>query len=177
MRPTFALFPSCVQGERTNEYFFLVMTLLGTDLSRLRACCSGQHFSLGTALRVGMQTMNALQELHSCRFISRDVKPSNFAPGLNSQRRMIFMFDFGLARKYMDRVSLLLKVKNRKKSSKLQFLTLYPARPNVGFRGTIRYGSLAAHLRQDLGRKADVESWLYMVSFSSFIVCWYSGPQ
>ncbi|KHJ82876.1 hypothetical protein OESDEN_17429 [Oesophagostomum dentatum] len=37
-----------------------------------------------------------------------------------------------------------------------------PARKDIGWRGTTRYGSLTAHMRQDLGRRDDLESWFYM---------------
>lgn len=40
-------------------------------------------------------------------------------------------------------------------------MNIIPARKDPGWRGTTRYGSLAAHLKQDLGRKDDVESWYY----------------
>lgn len=55
-----------------------------------------------------MQTMNAIEELHQCGFLSRDIKPGNFAIGNKEtrQHRLIFIFDFGLARRYLDRVSL-----------------------------------------------------------------------
>lgn len=41
-----------------------------------------------------------------CGFISRDIKPGNFAVGLREemQHRTIFLFDFGLAKKHSDRV-------------------------------------------------------------------------
>lgn len=41
-----------------------------------------------------------------CRYICRDIKPSNFVIGLeenNAQRRM-FIVDFGLCRRYVDAV-------------------------------------------------------------------------
>lgn len=42
--------------------------------------------------------------MHFFRFISRDVKPGNFAHGVGRKQRLIFMFDFGLAKKYIDKV-------------------------------------------------------------------------
>ncbi|VDO27022.1 unnamed protein product [Haemonchus placei] len=90
----------------------------------------------------------AIEELHSIGFISRDIKPGNFAPGHKATRqgRIIFMYDFGLARRYLD--------KNR---------NLIPSRKEVGWRGTTRYGSLIAHKRMDLSRRDDIESWFYML--------------
>ncbi|KAH7726658.1 CK1/WORM6 protein kinase [Aphelenchoides avenae] len=110
-------------GRVPNEYLFVVMTLLGPDLAKLRNLQPDRHFSLSTA-------------------------PGNFAVGTkdNCSNRTVFMFDFGLARKYVDK----------------NFQVL-PPRPDPGWRGTSRYGSLRAHLRQDLGRKDDCESWMYML--------------
>ena len=62
--------------------------------------------SKGTAVRVALQTLQSLEELHSCGFLSRDVKPQNFAVGSEREMpyRTIFVFDFGLARRYVDGV-------------------------------------------------------------------------
>ncbi|KAE9412907.1 hypothetical protein Angca_005415, partial [Angiostrongylus cantonensis] len=92
--------------------------------------------------------IKAIEELHKLGYISRDIKPGNFAPGhrCNNQSRTIFLYDFGLSKKYVD------------KSGKV-----IPARKHVGWRGTTRYGSLSAHKRQDLGRRDDMESWFYMI--------------
>ncbi|WKY04023.1 hypothetical protein Q1695_005196 [Nippostrongylus brasiliensis] len=125
-------------GSNKPEYVYVVMTLLFKDLHKLRSEAPEKRFSLSTS---------AVQELHKIGYISRDIKPGNFAPGqrCNKQSKIIFLYDFGLARKYVD--------KNGK---------LIPARKDVGWRGTTRYGSLVAHERQDLSRRDDVESWFYM---------------
>ncbi|KAK0423471.1 hypothetical protein QR680_008159 [Steinernema hermaphroditum] len=135
-------------GRIANEYMFIVTTLLDKDLNKLRNEQPDRHFSLGTAARVGMQTCSAIEELHTLGFLSRDIKAGNFGVGRReeSTQRLIYMFDFGLSRKYID------KSKN-----------LIPPRKDIGWRGTTRYGSLQAHRRQDLGRKDDMESWLYML--------------
>ncbi|KAI6231680.1 Protein kinase domain-containing protein [Aphelenchoides besseyi] len=135
-------------GRVTNEYFFIVLSLLGPDLAKLRNEMPDRHFTLGTAIRVGMQTSSAIEELHKAGFISRDVKPGNFAIGNKQEdlHRVVFMFDFGLSRRYVDKNA-----------------NILPLRRDPGWRGTTRYGSLQAHLKQDLGRKDDYESWLYML--------------
>ncbi|MFH4973469.1 hypothetical protein AB6A40_000178 [Gnathostoma spinigerum] len=130
------------------DYVFVVMTLLGKDLHRLRNEQVDHRFSLSTSVRVGIQSCKAIEELHRCGFLSRDIKPGNFAVGLKEtqQHGTIFLFDFGLAKKYVD--------KNGKP---------HQSRGVVGWRGTTRYGSLMAHLRMDLGRRDDLESWFYML--------------
>ncbi|CAD5218599.1 unnamed protein product [Bursaphelenchus okinawaensis] len=135
-------------GRCSPDYMFIVVTLLGPDIARLRNDQPDRKFSIGTALRVGMQTSAAIEELHRTGFISRDVKPGNFAIGNKDedQHRIVYMFDFGLSRRYVD--------KN---------FNVLPPRKDPGWRGTTRYGSLQAHQKLDLGRKDDFESWLYML--------------
>uniref|UniRef100_A0A1I7TCC9 Protein kinase domain-containing protein n=1 Tax=Caenorhabditis tropicalis TaxID=1561998 RepID=A0A1I7TCC9_9PELO len=133
-------------GTKLKDFDYMMITLLGKDLHKLRCELPERKFSINTALRVGIQTLKACEELHRIGFVSRDVKPGNFAPGVkaNRQSRTIFMYDFGLARRYVD--------KNNQ---------IIPSRKEVGWRGTTRYGSLNAHKRQDLGRRDDLESWFY----------------
>ncbi|GMS99567.1 hypothetical protein PENTCL1PPCAC_21742, partial [Pristionchus entomophagus] len=135
-------------GSKPPEYTFVVMTLLNKDLHKMRNEQVDRKFSSSTAYRIAIQTMEAIQELHGIGYISRDVKPGNFAPGLreNSQHRVIYMFDFGLARKHVDKQG-----------------NVIPQRKEIGWRGTSRYGSLEAHRRKDLSRRDDVESWFYLV--------------
>ncbi|KJH48261.1 hypothetical protein DICVIV_05623 [Dictyocaulus viviparus] len=135
-------------GTCKPDYVYVVMTLLYKDLHKLRSDLPDRKFSFSTSLRLAIQTFNAIEELHSIGFISRDIKPGNFAPGhkATKQGNIIFMYDFGLARRYLD------KNKN-----------LVPSRNEVGWRGTTRYGSLVAHKRMDLSRRDDIESWFYML--------------
>uniref|UniRef100_A0A1I8EU91 Protein kinase domain-containing protein n=1 Tax=Wuchereria bancrofti TaxID=6293 RepID=A0A1I8EU91_WUCBA len=135
-------------GHVKQEFMFVVMSLLGPDLNRLRNRQPNRHFTLPTSTRIAIQTLNAIEELHQCGFLSRDIKPGNFAIGnkTDHQHHYIFIFDFGLARRYVDR----------------NFVVL-PSRGEMGWRGTTRYGSLNAHHRQDLSRRDDLESWLYMI--------------
>ena len=58
----------CVQGRVTNDYMFIVITLLGADLARLRNEMPDRHFTLSTAVRVALQTSAAIEELHKTGF-------------------------------------------------------------------------------------------------------------
>lgn len=94
------------QGRCAPDYMFIVVSLLGPDLAKLRNEQPERKFSVGTALRVAMQSAAAIEELQRTGFISRDVKPGNFAIGNKEedQHRVVYMFDFGLSRKYWDKV-------------------------------------------------------------------------
>uniref|UniRef100_A0A0K0D3U8 Protein kinase domain-containing protein n=1 Tax=Angiostrongylus cantonensis TaxID=6313 RepID=A0A0K0D3U8_ANGCA len=135
-------------GSIKPHYVYMVMTLLYKDLHKLRSEMPDKRFTISTSLRVSMQSLKAIEELHKLGYISRDIKPGNFAPGhrCNRQSKIIYLYDFGLSKRYIDKNG-----------------TVIPARKNVGWRGTTRYGSLTAHRRQDLGRRDDLESWFYMI--------------
>ena len=132
---------------RTDRINYMVMTLLGPNLSELRKQQPKQRFSLSTALRVGVQVIAAVRAMHNCGFLHRDIKPSNFAIGASSMtKRTCYMLDFGLARQFMTSTG-----------------EVRPPRPVAGFRGTVRYASINAHQSKDLGRHDDLWSVFYLV--------------
>ncbi|VDM95615.1 unnamed protein product [Thelazia callipaeda] len=136
-------------GKGTN-YYFLVMTLLAKSLCELRKHCPNQRFTLSTSIRLCMQCLEGIEDLHNIGFIHRDVKPSNFAMGRKpTTMRTVFMLDFGLARQYCEF--------DKKGEAKLR-----EPRKMVPFRGTIRYCSVNVHRRDEQGRHDDLWSLLYM---------------
>ncbi|VDN05356.1 unnamed protein product [Thelazia callipaeda] len=135
--------------EDTGIYktcLYLVMTLLGSCLQDIRKDLPKQKLSMGCALSVGIQCLESIEELHAIGFLHRDIKPNNFATGRGklSELRRIYIFDFGMCRSYLDQHGL-----------------FRPPRKIVGFRGTTRYASLSCHIRREMCRKDDIESWLY----------------
>jgi len=60
--------------------------------------------SMGTAIGSGLQTLEALEDLHGIGYLHRDVKPGNYTIGraeLNELRK-IYILDFGMARKFTN---------------------------------------------------------------------------
>ncbi len=107
-----------------EEHNYLVMELLGMNLSELRRRLTSprQSFSPATTVRLVVQMIQSVAALHNVGFLHRDIKPSNFAVGAAPQRRQqCIMIDFGLARKY-----------------RLPNGQIRPARDVAGFRGTAR---------------------------------------
>ena len=137
-----------VSRGKTDRLNFLVMSLCGKSLQQLRKNRPSKSFSLGTSLRVGTETLKALQELHLAGFIHRDVKPGNFAVGRKAEKaeRNVLILDFGLARAFRNKDG-----------------TLRTPRESTGFRGTVRYAPMACHRKEELSRKDDLESWLYQL--------------
>ncbi|VDM94166.1 unnamed protein product [Onchocerca ochengi] len=132
---------------RNDKFNYLVMSLQGKNLADLRRESPKQSFSLSTAIRIGLQILNAIQEIHSIGFLHRDIKPSNFAMGrTNATCKKVFMLDFGLARQYLN-------AKGEIRSP----------RSAAGFRGTVRYAAVSAHKNKEMGRQDDLWSLFYML--------------
>ncbi|CAO4360864.1 hypothetical protein L5515_000738 [Caenorhabditis briggsae] len=135
------------RGKKDKEgFFFLVMELVGKSLSDLKSERQDKVFSFATGLGVASQCLEAVEELHKYGFIHRDLKPQNYACGLDDKRHLIYILDFGIARKYLN-------TKNELKTP----------RETVGFKGTVRYAPIACHRNIEMAPKDDVESWFYLL--------------
>lgn len=142
---------------RTDSFNYVCMSLQGKNLAELRRSCavnsSRAAFSLSTTLRLGQQILRAIKSIHSVGFLHRDIKPSNFAMGRhNHDFRTVYMLDFGLARQY---ITTSLNGNNQPE--------VRAARTAAGFRGTVRYASINAHMNREMGRHDDLWSLFYMI--------------
>uniref|UniRef100_A0A915K8P6 Protein kinase domain-containing protein n=1 Tax=Romanomermis culicivorax TaxID=13658 RepID=A0A915K8P6_ROMCU len=155
--------PEIYKCGMTDICSFMTMQLLGHSLSAIRRKCKFEQrrFSLNATFRVTAQCVIAIRDLHKIGFLHRDIKPSNFAIGADKQsERKIYMLDFGLCRGFVGE-------DNR----------LKPERPKgtVGFRGTARYASMAAHRGDDLSRRDDLWSLFYtFIELLAGILPWRS---
>lgn len=100
---------------------------------------------MGTAIGASIQTLEAIEELHSIGYLHRDIKPGNYSVGLEERKelRKIFILDFGMCRRYVRPDG-----------------TLRRPRAAAGFRGTPRYAALRCHMNMEYCRADDVESWV-----------------
>eukprot|EP00118_Oscarella_pearsei_P017244 m.169983 g.169983 ORF g.169983 m.169983 type:complete len:409 (+) comp39023_c1_seq1:826-2052(+) len=132
---------------RNAKFNYMVMTLQGRNLAELRKEQPKGRFSASTTLRLSRQALKAIRSIHTCGFLHRDVKPSNFAIGGSpSNHQTVYMLDFGLSRQYVDSSG-----------------NLREPRDVAGFRGTVRYASINAHRSAELGCHDDLWSLFYMI--------------
>jgi serine/threonine protein kinase len=138
-----AYFPRFVDSGKTLLFRYLVMECLGPSLADVRRALPGAHFSLSTGLRVGIESLRAVQAFHDRGFVHRDVKPSNFLlrPGGSA---LVVLADYGVARRLTER-------RGPPQSG-------HQRRPFVG---TPKYASLRAHEGRQLGRGDDIVSWTF----------------
>jgi len=141
---------------RHLEWNYMVMELLGENLSELRRNAGGR-FDFFTTLQLGRSFVSILEEIHRLGYIHRDIKPSNFAIGLQGEnRRKIYLIDWGLARRFISADG-----------------SVRPQRDCTGFRGTARYASINSHNGKDLSRRDDLWSVFYiMVEFAKGSLPW-----
>ncbi|CAL2036758.1 unnamed protein product [Caenorhabditis brenneri] len=152
-------FPELIDLGQTVDLKWIVMTLVGASLEKLKQ----KQFSRSTALQCGLQTMKAIHDFHILGFLHRDIKPGNYCVGAGAKQDLIYILDFGLARKY-----------------RLQNGQVRPPRNKTKMVGTPRYCPRASHRMEELSRKDDYESWFYM--FLDFIdgekgVPWKGKPR
>ncbi len=131
----------------SGDYNILVMQLLGLSLEDIFN--KRQKFSVKTTAMLGYQMMNVLQFIHDKHIIHRDIKPDNYVMGLNDMNAVLYLLDFGLAKKY--------------RSSKT--LEQYPYIKKKKLTGTARYASIHALEEMEQSRRDDLESTGYVLMY------------
>lgn len=83
------------------------------------------------------------------KFLHRDIKPDNFLMGgLKDTEKRVYIIDFGLAKRYIDRNDDHIKYKEGKKLT-----------------GTARYASIYTHKGIEQARRDDFESLGYVLLY------------
>ncbi|OBZ65315.1 Casein kinase I [Grifola frondosa] len=119
----------------------MIMERLGATLEQLRRFCRGR-FSLKTVCMLAEQMITSIEFAHSHGIIIRDIKPENFAMGIGQCADVVYLFDVGLGKLYIDPTTGLHK----------------PFREGRVGVGTPRYSSPNVHAEKEQGRRDDIIS-------------------
>jgi casein kinase I family protein HRR25 len=137
--------PSVKWFGKDNKNYYMVLNLLGESLESIKN--KKRTFSLSLVLQIGIQIILLLKTIHDKGLLHRDIKPDNFLFGLNNQKKIIHIIDFGFCKSYINND----KHKPIKKTNSLI--------------GSVTYASINAHDCIELSRRDDMETLGYMLSF------------
>jgi serine/threonine protein kinase len=81
----------------------MVLELLGKSLERNHIECD-HKFSLKTVCMLSEQLLIRIEMMHKNLHLHRDIKPDNFLMGGTEEtKRALYIIDFGLAKRYIDK--------------------------------------------------------------------------
>ena len=126
----------------------MVMDHLGPSLEDLFNYCK-RKFTIKTTLMIADQMIQRLEFLHNNHFIHRDMKPDNFLIGHGKKQNIVYVIDYGLAKRYRD----------PKTGEHI------PYKDNKSLTGTARYASVNAHLGIEQSRRDDLESVGFIIVY------------
>jgi len=139
-------FPRFQDSGCTDDFKFIIMQGLGETLYDITRKQMKSAFSMSTALRVGIQMLRSIMDLHTLGFLHRSLRPHVFFIGTGTKIRTVYMGDFGLPFMFRD-----------PKTNKIR-----KPRKHVRMMGALRYMSRNAQMNQEHARRDDLESWAYM---------------
>ena len=141
--------PQCYYFTKIKEYNFLIMDLLGPNLSFLLNQ-HNNHFSINTIINIGIQMIERIEEIHKRHIIHRDIKPGNFLIG-NSEnsKNIIYLIDFGLSKRF----------RNPKTGNHILY------KDDKKFIGTTKFSSIYSQLGIEQSRRDDLEGIIYSLIY------------
>ena len=140
--------PSVKSYGFSGNYNIMVMELLGKSLEELFQECK-KKLSLKTVCFLAQQMLDRMEFIHNKHIIHRDIKPDNFVMGLNNKCDIVYILDFGLAKKYRS-------------SRTLQHIKF---NINKKLTGTARYASINALRGCEQSRRDDLEAIGYVLMY------------
>jgi serine/threonine protein kinase len=131
--------PKLYDSGKTQNYTYMIVTLLGSNLNEIRKSLNG--FSLSTVSLILLQALSRIEFVHSRGYIHRDIKPQQFLLG---HKEIIYLVDYGISKKYL--------FEGHHVSFQSHCLRA----------GSSSYASINSHIGIRLSRRDDLESLGYM---------------
>ena len=125
-----------------NLYRILITEYLGYSLQDIIKYLGGK-FSLTTTLKISIQVLKIIKEIHERGVVLRYLKPGNMVIGKGKNRHYIYLLDFEIAKKY---------IKNGEH---------IPYKENKSVKGNRVYISINVHCGKEISRRDDIESFGY----------------
>jgi serine/threonine protein kinase len=138
--------PKIYDFIETSEYNIMGMQLLGLSLED-KFKSYDKVFQTRTVLKLAVNLLTLIEQLHDRGFIHRDIKPHNFMLSRDNSDQL-YIVDFGLSRKYRSRTG-----------EHINY------RDNRSLIGTARYVSINMHNGIEPSRRDDLESIGYMLLY------------
>ena len=104
------------------------------------------------------QMISRIEYVHNRHFLHRDIKPDNFCVGLNKTSHKIFLIDFGLAKRYIQKDG-----------------RHIPYREGKNLTGTARYASINTHLGIEQGTSSPIQLAEMIWRVSGMFLCIFYG--
>ena len=139
--------PKLFNFTKLKDYNILAMELLGKSLNEIFSSLN-KKFSLKTVCTLGIDMIKLIKYIHEKNFIHRDIKPDNFMMGINKNKNILYLIDFGLSKKYIN-----------SNGNHIEF------RLGKNMTGTARYCSIYTHQGIEQSRRDDLESIGYVLIY------------
>jgi len=133
-------------------YNIFVMERLGPSLEDIFTYCS-KRLSVKTCSLLGEQMISRIEYCHSRSFIHRDIKPDNFMIGSGDNAGIVYLIDFGLAKRFWESTS------SGMGGHHIRY------KENKNLTGTARYASINTHLGIEQSRRDDLEALGYVLIY------------
>ena len=140
------------------------MELLGKNLLSFKKSFS--YYNNLLTYEILIKCLQDIQKIHNAGYIHRDIKPSNFCLHKDDEKKIIYNYRNNIyfnhdIKVYLIDFGLMKKINNNEGETKNGDNDNEEKRG--GFVGTLTYASISAHKREELRKKDDLCSFLFMI--------------